>query len=121
MPPTRARDVYRFVDLWEILKRETNKVPGLKGKQWVFLKLGIHGWFQLGELTTAAWLQLEPRIPQKRIEYAEIDLPDVNRLGPGHLHSLEQLHGKARACYLQYLAESSRSRSRRKPRTNYRF
>ena len=59
--------------------------------------LRVNSWWEWGAIHPTKWEeQICQRIPQKRLELEfAADLFDPNRLGPGHMQTLDALYAKA--------------------------
>ena len=80
-----------IVDLEWRLQQE----PGMEDKTWTLVNQGITSWGQLGIMSGRRWRAVQNLVPQKRLSHIHIDIHDVQRLGPGHMHNLDKLRLEA--------------------------
>lgn len=79
---------------WGKLQTKVEDTPGLHGHSGKLKEIGIFTWHHFGSLTEKQWLEKSECILQKRVGYPE-DLRNPQRLGPGHLNSLDELQKEA--------------------------
>ena len=83
------------VDARADLRMRVQLVPGLE-KHAPKVAAAFKSWRDLGEIGQAKYLELLGTLPVKRLEFADLDLRDPTRLGPGHLNSIDMLRLRAR-------------------------
>ena len=75
-------------------------LPPHKNVRGMLAALGIVTWKQFGSLNHIEWQEMSSEfLPPYRTEHFAADVADPDRLAPGHLNSLGELHKEARAEY----------------------